>query len=174
MLFPFYWYQLLKLVQTHGTIEKFDLIFHRTGPFAGLPRGFAFVTYNSSKDASGAKTCLNGKLVGQKRLAVTWAHSADLDSGSQEKPKPSVSIPALALSKDTKKTDRMSQIQAIEAKLQLMKQKEDELKINDSIATKTPVIQQFQFNKERVGSKTQQFFKFHNRSKKPYTRKAKQ
>lgn len=72
-----YWYQLLKLVQTYGTIEKFDLIFHRSGPLIGQPRGYAFVTYAKSQDALKAKNSLNGKLVGQKNLTVTWAHSAE-------------------------------------------------------------------------------------------------
>lgn len=68
-----------------------------------------------------------------------------------EKPKPDIIIPVLAMSKDDKKTDRLSQIQAIEAKLKLMeKKKEDELKINDTVATKPPVIVQYQHNKATV------------------------
>lgn len=52
------------------------------------------------------------------------------------------------MTKEDKKTDRLSQIQAIEAKLKLMeKKKEDELKINETVATKAPVIVQYQFNK---------------------------
>lgn len=73
--FVFYWYQLLKLVQKHGTIEKFDLIFHRNGPQAGQPRGYAFVTYTKQEDAIFAKNNLNDLLVGQKNVTVTWAHS---------------------------------------------------------------------------------------------------
>lgn len=40
-------YQLLKIVQKYGKIEKFDMLFHRSGPLAGYPRGYAFVTYEN-------------------------------------------------------------------------------------------------------------------------------
>ncbi|XP_066261677.1 uncharacterized protein [Euwallacea similis] len=108
--------------------------------------------------------------MGQKKLNVTWAHSANLDSNVYEKPKPSITIPALALAKEAKKADKTTQIQAIEAKLKLMEHKEDELKINDSIATKAPVIQQFQFNKDKI-SKPQSTYRSHTRHKKPYTKR---
>lgn len=66
-----------------------------------------------------------------------------------EKPKPEINIPALAMSKNEKKTNRELQIQAIEAKLKLMERRsEDELKINDTVATKPPVITQYQHNKQ--------------------------
>ncbi|XP_023016116.1 probable RNA-binding protein 18 [Leptinotarsa decemlineata] len=139
-------YQLLKLVQKHGDIEKFDLIFHRNGPQAGLPRGYAFVTYIRKEDALSAKNALNNLHVGEKSIIVTWAHS--MNNEEIEKPKEEIFIPALAISKEGKKADRVSQIQAIEAKLKLMEKKaEDELKINDSVATKQPVIVQYQSNK---------------------------
>ncbi|XP_050306934.1 probable RNA-binding protein 18 [Anthonomus grandis grandis] len=166
-------YQLLKLLQIHGTIEKFDIIFHRTGPLAGQPRGYAFVTFQKKEQASAAKSALNGKLLGQKNVRVTWANSQEMDPESQvTKPKPDLKIPALALSKDKIKTDRNSQIQAIEAKLKLMERKEDELKINDSLATKPPVIQQFQFNKDKqcVPSVKPRIFDRH-KHKKPYYRR---
>lgn len=40
------WFQLLKIVQKCGQIEKFDMIFHKSGPQAGQARGYAFVTYH--------------------------------------------------------------------------------------------------------------------------------
>lgn len=58
------------------------------------------------------------------------------------------------MSKEEKKSDPVHQIQAIEAKLKLMeKRREEELKINDTVATKTPVISQYQYNK-RTNVKT--------------------
>ncbi|XP_056634863.1 probable RNA-binding protein 18 [Diorhabda sublineata] len=136
-------YQLLKLVQKHGTIEKFDLILHRNGPLAGQPRGYAFVTYKQKENAFAAKELLNNQLVGQKNISVTWAYS--VNNEEVEKPKENIIIPALAMSLAGQKTDRISQIQAIEAKLKLMEKKnEDELKINDTVATKPPVILQYQ------------------------------
>lgn len=64
-------------MQKHGAIEKFDLIFHRNGPLAGQPRGYAFVTYVKQEDAITAKNALNNLLVGQKNIIVTWAHSVN-------------------------------------------------------------------------------------------------
>lgn len=75
-----YWYQLLKLVQKHGTIEKFDLIFHRTGSLAGQPKGYAFVTYSKQEEAVTAKKVLHSTLVGQKVISVMWAHTINIVS----------------------------------------------------------------------------------------------
>lgn len=78
------------------------------------------------------------------------------------------------MSKSEKKTDRESQIQAIEAKLKLMEKKaEDELKINDTVATKPPVITQFQYNKQAVTNnslKTKTVLKRHDKFVKPYSK----
>lgn len=92
-----------------------------------------------------------------------------------DKPKPDIVIPVLAMSKGDKKTDRQSQIQAIEAKLKLMeKKKEDELKINDTVATKAPVVVQYQFNKTPAtnsnGYKQKSSLKKTDRYSKPYSK----
>lgn len=70
----FYWYQLLKILEKHGRLEKFDLLFHRSGPLAGQPRGYAFVTFSTSDDARKMKDVMDGKMIGSKRLVVRWAH----------------------------------------------------------------------------------------------------
>ncbi|XP_045472029.1 probable RNA-binding protein 18 [Harmonia axyridis] len=146
-------YQLLKLVQKHGDIVKFDLLFHRTGPQAGQPRGYAFVTYLKEEDALNAKEKLHNMLVGQKRINVTWAHNMNNEEIS--KPRQQIIIPALAMAKPVRKNDRESQIQAIEAKLKLLERKSsEELRINDTVATKTPIIAQFQQNKVQNKTKT--------------------
>lgn len=62
-------------MQKHGTIEKFDLLFHRSGPSAGQPRGYAFVTYSTKVDARKAKDALDGMVMGHKRMVVRWANS---------------------------------------------------------------------------------------------------
>ncbi|KAK7865095.1 hypothetical protein R5R35_014630 [Gryllus longicercus] len=113
-----YRYHLLKLLQKYGAIEKFDLLFHRSGPLAGQPRGYAFVTYSTSEDAVKAKDCLNGVLLGCKRIVVRWANSVSKDE--LEKPKPQIEIPALAGAKNERKISRETTIQAIEAKLKMM------------------------------------------------------
>ena len=38
-------YTLIKFLSKHGKIAKFDYLFHKTGPKAGKPRGYAFVEY---------------------------------------------------------------------------------------------------------------------------------
>lgn len=79
------------------------------------------------------------------------------------------------MSKEDKKTNRLSQIQAIEEKLKLMeKKKEDELKINDTVATKVPVMVQYQQNKIQVsnnsGFKHKLSFKKTDKYNKPYSK----
>ncbi|XP_044750512.1 probable RNA-binding protein 18 [Coccinella septempunctata] len=149
-------YQLLKLVQKHGDIAKFDLLFHRTGPQAGQPRGYAFVTYMKEEDALKAKDKLHNMLVGQKKIIVAWAHS--INDEEITKPRQEIVIPALAMAKPVIKNDRESQIQAIEAKLKLLEEKStSELKINDTVATKPPVIAQYQYNKIQSKLKTKVF-----------------
>lgn len=70
------------------------------------------------------------------------------------------------MSKEDKKTDRLSQIQAIEAKLKLMeKKKEDELKINDTVATKPPIIVQYQHNNTSL-TNNNNGYKYKSNSKK--------
>lgn len=79
------------------------------------------------------------------------------------------------MAKEDKKADRISQIQAIEAKLKLMaKKKEDELKINETVASKAPVIVQYQHNKipasNNNGYKQKSTIKKTDRYNKPYSK----
>lgn len=80
------------------------------------------------------------------------------------------------MSKGDKKTDRLTQIQAIEEKLKLMeKKKEDELKINDTVATKPPIIVQYQYNNNTSvinnnGYKYKSTLKKTDRFNKPYSK----
>ncbi|XP_031328174.1 probable RNA-binding protein 18 [Photinus pyralis] len=139
-------YQLLKLMQKHGAIEKFDLLFHRAGPTAGQPRGYAFVTFSNKDDATLAKEQLHNKQVGTKNIIVTWAHS--ITTEEPEKAKTSINIPALAMAKLEKKVNRESQIEAIEAKLKLMENRNvDELEINKTVAAEPPIISLYQNKK---------------------------
>ncbi|KAI4464475.1 heterogeneous nuclear ribonucleoprotein [Holotrichia oblita] len=158
-------------MQKHGPIEKFDLLFHRTGPLAGQPRGYAFVTFISKEDATRAKTNLNNLLVGSKNIVVTWAHSSATVE-EVEKPKVELNIPALAMAKPERKTDREFQIQAIEAKLKLMEHNQNsELVINKTVATEVPIITQFQHNKQPApssNSRSRSSFKKSDRHHKPY------
>ncbi|KAJ1520122.1 hypothetical protein ONE63_004342 [Megalurothrips usitatus] len=143
---------LLKLLQKYGVIEKFDLLFHRSGPLSGFPRGYAFCTYRSTEDAVSAMQHIDGQLVGSKHITVRWAHSMSKDE-MESKPKVELTIPVLAGAKPTKSekkpVSRKTAIQAIEAKLKLMEQKNtvDDFEVNDSPAalkTKSHVLTQAQ------------------------------
>ncbi|KAF5294077.1 hypothetical protein FQA39_LY13551 [Lamprigera yunnana] len=130
-------------MQKHGAIEKFDLLFHRSGPMAGQPRGYAFVTFVNKDDANLAKEQLHNSQIGTKTIIVTWAHA--VSNEEPERHKGDVHIPALAMAKLEKKVNRESQIEAIEAKLKLMEGKgSQELEINKTVLTEPPVIPLFQ------------------------------
>uniref|UniRef100_A0A1B6E526 Probable RNA-binding protein 18 n=1 Tax=Clastoptera arizonana TaxID=38151 RepID=A0A1B6E526_9HEMI len=111
-------YQLLKLFEKHGRLEKFDLLFHRTGPLAGQPRGYAFVTYVSKEEAQDMMKIMDGKRIGSKNILVRWAHNVYRED--YEKPKEKLEIPVLVGAKDEQKVSRITKIQAIEAKLKMM------------------------------------------------------
>ncbi|CAH0393817.1 unnamed protein product [Bemisia tabaci] len=113
------WFHLLKLLQKFGNIEKFDLLFHRSGPLAGQPRGYAFVTYSQLEDAKRVKTALDGTKVGTKNIAIKWAYNNEKEDDTKSKPK--LTIPALAgASEEKKPISKLTKIQAIEAKLKMM------------------------------------------------------
>ncbi|XP_012239998.1 probable RNA-binding protein 18 isoform X4 [Bombus impatiens] len=157
-------------INEHGTIEKFDLLFHRSGPQAGQPRGYAFVTYKTIQDAKTAKDALHNLKVGSKNIIVRWAHS--VTESDMDKPKPKIDIPALAgAKKEDKRISRETAIQAIEAKLKLMKESEEEFELNKPL-NGSPVIQLYQ---KPENPKPSTSTRYHNRSNhyhniKPYNR----
>ncbi|KAJ8673381.1 hypothetical protein QAD02_004643 [Eretmocerus hayati] len=169
MLF-FHWYQFLKLIRNHGNIEKFDLLFHRSGPQAGLPRGYAFVTYKTVRDAETAMRTLQNLRFGSKNIVVRYAHS--INEAELDKPKPKLEIPALAgAKKEDVRISRETAIQAIEAKLKLMKESEEEFQLNKPLAG-APLIQQYQKPESDKPSTSSRYHhrNTHHNSRKPYNR----
>ncbi|XP_047512416.1 probable RNA-binding protein 18 [Pieris napi] len=158
-------YQLLKMVRVYGNIEKLDMLFHRSGPNAGQPRGFAFVTYKLRQDAIKAMSSLNGQLLGNRRICVKFAKNASED---QEKPKPELGISALTAGKPELKVSKKTAIQTIEAKLKLLENMKagDDFVINKLAANEAPVITQYQL-KQHQSNKTNSSFKRRH----PYHRK---
>ncbi|GBP40966.1 Probable RNA-binding protein 18 [Eumeta japonica] len=138
-------YQLLKMVRVYGNIEKLDMLFHRSGPNVGQPRGFAFVTYKSRQDAVNAMNSLNGQLLGTKRICVKFAKN---NSDDHEKPKPELGIAALAGTnpKPESKLSKKTAIQSIEAKLKMLESMKagDDFEVNKLAALETPIITQYQ------------------------------
>lgn len=162
-------YQLLKIAQKCGNIEKFDMLFHKSGPQVGQPRGYAFVTYKTTKESAIALEKLNGKLIGSKHVVVRLAKNINYDE--LERPKPKIEIPVLAAgaSKDRKISKEVA-IQAIEAKLKMLENKSDDFEINKTSATEIPLIQKYQYNKMSGGGNTDPSSKQQTSSRYHYTK----
>lgn len=100
-------FQLLKIVQQCGPIEKFDVLFHKSGPQCGQPRGYAFVTYkdvstyicfvkghqhprnnllpfSQSRSATRALDKLHGHHVGSKTMVVRMAKNINYVRNAME------------------------------------------------------------------------------------------
>ncbi|XP_063378363.1 probable RNA-binding protein 18 [Cydia fagiglandana] len=158
-------YQLLKMVRVYGSIEKFDMLFHRSGPAAGQSRGFAFVTYQRRQDAVLAMNSLNGQLLGCKKICVKFAKNS---AEEQERPKPELGIPALSGAKPELKLSKKTAIQSIEAKLKMMENMKagDDFVVNKLAANEAPIIKQYQTKQHQPQKPSTSFRRRH-----PYHRK---
>jgi len=120
-------FHLLKMVQRYGTIDNFDFLFHRTGPNIGLPRGYAFVTFQDKEAAEKCLRSLDGTKVLDRHVAVRWAHQAAV-TFIDEETKLKSKLPALSIKKDEPSGEtstatvqvKAKAINAIEAKLKAM------------------------------------------------------
>lgn len=75
-------YDLVHLLQPFGPLSKLDVVFHRSGPLRGKPKGFAFAEFTKREDALRAKVELDGKqFKGQRTLAVNFANQVDEAAG---------------------------------------------------------------------------------------------
>ncbi|KAH8301387.1 hypothetical protein KR059_001948, partial [Drosophila kikkawai] len=167
-----YRFQLLKLMQKCGAIEKFDMLFHKGGPMVGQSRGYAFVTFAQNEGATNALLKLDGTSVGNRSIAVRLAKNIKYVSGvfvssfhfntwfillqdDLQKPKPRIEIPALGSGKREEKISKSEAIRAIEAKLKVLeRQTDDNLELNTMGRgeANVPFIQRYQFNKDRDGT----------------------
>ncbi|XP_037822850.1 probable RNA-binding protein 18 [Lucilia sericata] len=164
-------FQLLKIVQKCGAIEKFDMLFHKGGPLQGQSRGYAFVTFAQAEGAIRALDKLNGHMVLNRPIAVRLAKNVNYDE--LERPKPKIEIPALGTGKKEGKISKEEAIKAIEQKLKLLESQKDDLEFNQSLACEVPLIQKYQFNKDRDSSgacTTSQRRTYHKSSSGPYNR----
>ncbi|XP_065363201.1 probable RNA-binding protein 18 [Calliphora vicina] len=164
-------YQLLKIVQKCGAIEKFDMLFHKGGPLQGQSRGYAFVTFAQPEGAIRALDKLNGHLVLNRPIAVRLAKNVNYDD--LERPKPKIEIPALGTGKKEGKISKEEAIKAIEQKLKFLESQPDDLEFNQSLACEVPLIQKYQFNKDRDANgatSTSQRRTYHKSNSGPYNR----
>nr|XP_014284051.1 probable RNA-binding protein 18 isoform X2 [Halyomorpha halys] len=133
-------FQLLKILQKYGTIEKFDLLFHKSGPLAGQPRGYGFVTFKSKEDAESMMKELDGKKIGSKHISVKWAHSLEKSDDTKKKIDTTV-ISVLSVKKE-KKISPQVQIKAVEMKLKMMEHSgTEEFNINIPTTSSTSLRQ---------------------------------
>ncbi|XP_064556885.1 probable RNA-binding protein 18 isoform X1 [Drosophila montana] len=142
-------FQLLKLMQKCGAIEKFDMLFHKGGPMVGQSRGYAFVTFTQNEGATNAIIKLDGTNVGNRCIAVRLAKNIKYDD--LQRPKPRIEIPALGRVKREEKISKADAIRAIEAKLKtLERQTDNNLELNTiGRDQNVPFIHRYQFNKSR-------------------------
>ncbi|KAI0746651.1 hypothetical protein C8Q80DRAFT_1176502 [Daedaleopsis nitida] len=75
-------YTLLQAFSKFGKISKLDFLFHKSGPLRGKPRGYAFVEYGNKDDAEKALARANDKVLRGRKLVVTYANQAPMDSAS--------------------------------------------------------------------------------------------
>lgn len=83
-------YTLLQVFSKYGKITRLDVMYHKTGPQKGKPRGYAFIEYSNKdvsrrsawtletdiKDALNALVKLHDRLLRGKKLIVTYASAA--------------------------------------------------------------------------------------------------
>ncbi|KAL8596571.1 hypothetical protein ACOMHN_059712 [Nucella lapillus] len=126
-------YVLLKLVQRFGKPERFDFMYHVSGPDKGKPKGYCFVTYPNREEAEKAVRNLNGKLALSRRLAVHWAKEK-----YQNEPMPSCSSGLTTTSLETTPDtapdtteSTESKIRAIEAKLVTMQETQKDFGLSE-------------------------------------------
>ncbi|KAJ3567898.1 hypothetical protein NP233_g6060 [Leucocoprinus birnbaumii] len=74
-------YTLVQVFSKFGKLTSVDYLFHKSGPLKGKPRGYAFVKYSDENDAQKAMSMAHDKLLRGRKLVVTYAHHAPLDSG---------------------------------------------------------------------------------------------
>ncbi|TFK37034.1 hypothetical protein BDQ12DRAFT_685713 [Crucibulum laeve] len=79
-------YSLLKIFSKFGKVSKLDFLFHKTGLLKGKPRGYAFIEYGNKDDARKALMLAHDKLLRGRKLVVTYAHQAPLDSSGAPSP----------------------------------------------------------------------------------------
>lgn len=121
--------QILKLVQPHGKIVKFDFIYGLKEPSSTerIPKGYAFVTYDNYVSADSAIRSLNGIQVLSKSLKVQLSSSTAPSLSSMKSSNSSSSVPlslSVSLNKNPKKSVDNSKaaqkIKAMEAKLKAL------------------------------------------------------
>lgn len=117
-------FALLKILQKFGSLQRFDFLYHKTGPDLGKPRGYCFVTYSSKEEAEKAMKCLDKKLALSKRMMIRWAHREE----DREQERPGIQGKQPDLSNNHLSSE--SKIRAIEMKLKNMEKCEPDFNLS--------------------------------------------
>lgn len=151
-------FSILKILQKFGSLKKFDFLYHKSGPDQGKSRGYCFASYDNKANAELAMAKMNGKLALSKRLIVKWANK-DV-STEQEKPKMTN-----AGNKTEEAISPQSKIQAIEAKLQKMQDRNSSMDLKP-----VPGSSQLSVVQREARLKQLELINAKNQSRKPYKR----
>ncbi|XP_053380769.1 probable RNA-binding protein 18 [Mercenaria mercenaria] len=121
-------FALLKILQKFGSLQRFDFLYHKTGPDQGKPRGYCFVSYSCREEAEKAMKCLDKKLALSKRMVVRWAQKEE--DRDQERPGEKGRQSELS----TNNLSSESKIRAIEMKLKNMERCEPDFNFSSKPA----------------------------------------
>ncbi|KZV65454.1 hypothetical protein PENSPDRAFT_655750 [Peniophora sp. CONT] len=114
---------LIQIFSKYGKMSNLDFLYHKTGALKGKPRGYAFIEYANSDDATTALASAHGKLLRGRKLVVTHANQAPMDAAGtlprravNEAGRPTT----LSLIKGASAPRNRDAISALEAKLRQM------------------------------------------------------
>ncbi|TXT10881.1 hypothetical protein VHUM_02386 [Vanrija humicola] len=120
-------YTLVQVFSKFGKITKLDLMFHKSGPLKGKPRGYAFIEFASQDAALKALVKLHDRLLRGRKLVVTYANAAppeDLAYPKSRRVGEAAKPTTLSLLKSRQRPQSAAaQIAAMEAKLASMAQR---------------------------------------------------
>lgn len=158
-------FALLKILQKFGSLQRFDFLYHKTGPDQGKPRGYCFVTYSTKEEAEKAMRGLDRKLALSKRMVVRLAHKEGGKESDKlgEKGRPSEGS-ANSVSSEYK-------IRAIEMKLKNMERSEPEFSLNSTPAALPGTSRYSSAQKMQQGTSQKVSGVGQRQNSKPYHRK---
>ncbi|TPX42687.1 hypothetical protein SeMB42_g04851 [Synchytrium endobioticum] len=76
-------YTILKTFQPYGSIKNIEYAWFTKGPRKGLPRGFAFVEYETEQEARRAIQALNNVVLGGRPIVVSLARDQPVQSDDE-------------------------------------------------------------------------------------------
>ncbi|UZJ52471.1 hypothetical protein CBS101457_001791 [Exobasidium rhododendri] len=132
-------HDLLLLFKPYGTLKKLDLIFHRSGPQKGKPKGYAFVELAQKDEAEKARRAIEGRTIKGREVRISFASvneepEVGLGPHRRKKVEDTGRPTTLSLMKNLKRYDSTdARIAAMEAKLSAIQRRT----APDSITTST-------------------------------------